>query len=185
MVSIGSLWLPILLSAVGVFIASTVIHMVLTYHRADVKSLPNEGAVDGLRGVPPGVYMFPHAASMKEMGTPAMIEKFKRGPVGVLTLRPAGAPGMGSNLVQWFVFSIVVSVFVAYVCGRVLTGPVDYMTVFRLAATVAFLGYSFSEATHSIWAGQPWSNTLRHWLDGLIYGLVTAGVFGWLWPGRM
>ena len=74
---------------------------------------------------------------------------------------------------------------VAYVCGRVLTGPVEYLTVFRLAGTVGFIGYSFSEATHSIWAGQPWSNTLRHWLDGLIYGSVTAGFFAWLWPGRM
>ena len=185
MVSIGSLWLPILLSAVGVFIASSVIHMVLTYHRADVKPLPNEGAVDGLRGVPPGVYMVPHATSIKEAGTPAMIEKFKRGPVGVLTLRPAGAPGMGKNLAQWFVFSLGVGVFVAYILSRTVAAGAEYMGVFRLAGTIAFLGYSFSEATHSIWAGQPWSNTWRHWLDGLIYGLVTAGMFGWLWPGRM
>ena len=185
MVSIGSLWLPILLSAVGVFIASSVIHMVLTYHRADVKPLPNEGAVDGLRGVPPGVYMVPHATSIKEAGTPAMIEKFKRGPVGVLTLRPAGAPGMGKNLAQWFVFSLGVGVFVAYILSRTVASGAEYMGVFRLAGTIAFLGYSFSEATHSIWAGQPWSNTWRHWLDGLIYGLVTAGMFGWLWPGRM
>jgi hypothetical protein len=185
MVSIASLWLPILLSAVLVFIASTVIHMVLKYHAADTKPLPNEGAVDGLRGVPPGVYMFPRASSMKEYGSPEMIEKRKRGPVGVLTLLPSGAAGMGKNLVQWFVFSILVSVLVAYICSRYLPASPEYMAVFRLAATVGFVGYSFSEATHSIWSGQPWSNTLRHWLDGLIYGALTAGVFGWLWPGRM
>lgn len=185
MVSIGSLWLPILLSAVGVFIASSVIHMVINYHAADTKALPNEGAVDGLRGLPPGVYAFPYAGSMKAMGSPAMAEKYKRGPYGILTILPTGVPNIGKALGQWFVFSLAVSLFVAYVCSRTLTGTVEYMTVFRLAATVAFLGYSFAEGTHSIWAGRPWSNTLRHWLDGLIYGLVTAGVFGWLWPGRM
>ena len=179
-----SLWLPILLSAVGVFIASSIIHMVLRYHRYDVRPLPSESGVDGLRGVPPGVYVFPYAESMKAMGSPAMVEKYKRGPVGVLTMLPSRPANMGKGLAQWFIFSLVMSVFVAYVCSRTLTAGVDYLTVFRLAGTVAFLGYSGAEATHSIWAGQPWSNTLRHLLDGVIYALVTAGVFGWLFPWR-
>ena len=42
MVPLTSLWLPILLSAVVVFAASSIIHMVLPYHRNDFKKLPDE-----------------------------------------------------------------------------------------------------------------------------------------------
>jgi len=45
MVSIVSLWLPILLSAAAVFILSSIIHMVLKYHNNDFKALPSEEPV--------------------------------------------------------------------------------------------------------------------------------------------
>jgi hypothetical protein len=183
--TITALWLPILLSAVGVFVVSSVMHMVLTYHRKDFSQVPNEDRVaDALRGAPAGQYMFPYSASMKEMGTPAMVEKFKRGPVGILTLRRTGMPSMGPFLVQWFIFSVVVGIFVAYVCSRTLMAGVDYLGVFRVAGVIAFLGYAGPEATRSIWGGQPWGATVRNYVDGVIYALVTAGVFAWLWPWR-
>ena len=185
MITITSLWLPILVSAVAVFVASTIIHMVLTYHRADVRALPNEDRVlDVVRGanLAPGIYFYPYSASMKEMGTPAMIEKFKRGPVGMLTALPAGPPTMPKHLAQWFAFCLVVGVFTAYVAGRALGPGEPYLTVFRIAGTVAFLGYAGAEATNAIWRGQPWGTTLRNYIDGLVYALLTAGVFGWLWP---
>lgn len=182
MVTVTSLWLPILLSAVFVFVASSVMHMVLTYHKKDYSQLPNEGVLDALRSAPPGQYMFPWAGSMKEAGSAAMIEKQKRGPVGVLTLRNPGVIGMGAALTQWFLFSIVVGIFVAYVCTRTVAAGADYLGVFRLAGTVAFLGYAGNEVTRSIWGWQPWGTTVRNTLDGLVYALLTAGVFGWLWP---
>jgi hypothetical protein len=119
---------------------------------------------------------------MKEMGTPAMMEKFKRGPVGMLTALPAGPPTMPKHLTQWFVFCLVVGLFAAYVASRTLGPGAPYLSVFRIAGTVAFLGYAGAEATNAIWRGQPWGTTLRNYLDGLVYGLLTAGVFGWLWP---
>jgi hypothetical protein len=185
MVTIPSLWLPILLSAVAVFLASWVMHIVLTYHHKDVRQLPNEDQVmNAVRGgnVAPGVYVFPYAPSAKEMGTPAMVEKYKRGPVGLLVALRSGPPEMTRSLVQWFVFSAVVSAFAAYVAGRTLLAGAEYMAVFRIAGTVAFLGYAGAEATNSIWRGQPWGTTVRNYVDGLVYGLLTAGVFGWLWP---
>ena len=185
MYSIIELWLPILLSAVIVFIASSVMHMVLTYHRKDFSRLPNEDRVaDALRDAPPGQYMFPWSSSMKEMATPPMVEKFKRGPIGMLTLRRPGMPTMGPFLVQWFIFSLFVAIFVAYVCSRTLMAGVDYLGVFRIAGVVAFLGFAGPEATRSIWGGQPWGVTIRNYIDGLIYALLVAGVFGWLWPWR-
>ena len=183
MVSLSSLWLPILLSAVGVFIASSVMHIVLTYHNKDMSQVPNEDRVmDAVRGAAPGVYMFPHAPTFKEGNSPAMKEKRKRGPVGLLTVLPSGDVAMGKALGVWFVFSLGVGVFVAYVLSRTVASGAEYMGVFRLAGTVAFLGYAGCEATRSIWGGQPWANTIRNYIDGLVYALVTAGMFGWLWP---
>ncbi len=183
MVSLGSLWLAILLSAVAVFIASSVIHMVLTYHKKDVAPVPNEDRVmDAVRGTPRGVYVFPYAAGMKEMNNPAIQEKYKRGPVAVMTVLPSGAVNMGKTLTQWFVMSLVVGLFVAYILSRTVAFGAEYMGVFRIAGTITFITYAGAEASHSIWAGQPWSNTLRHFVDALIYGLVSAGVFGGLWP---
>jgi hypothetical protein len=185
MVDLMSLWLPILLSAVAVFAASSIIHMVLPYHRTDYKKLPGEDKVlETMRneGVVPGNYHFPWAASHKELGSAEMMDKFKKGPVGIINVIPNGPPAMGKYLVMWFVFCLVISIFAAYVAGRSLTAQAEYLAVFRLAGTVAFLGYSAAQVSDSIWKGQAWSTTIKAVLDGLIYGLLTAGFFGWLWP---
>jgi len=185
MVPITSLWLPIVLSAVFVFVASSIIHMVLTYHRSDYRKLPNEEIVrEAMRkeSPAPGTYHFPHCGTMKEMGSPEMIEKFKQGPVGLVTIMPSGPPAMGKSLVTWFIYCLVVGFFVAYIAGRTLDVGTHYLAVFRVVGTVAFLSYSAARAADSIWMGVSWTTTLKHMFDGLVYGLLTAGVFGWLWP---
>jgi hypothetical protein len=185
MVSILSLWMPIVLSAVAVFIASSILHMVLTYHRRDYRQLPDEAAVlDALRRgeLPPGVYNFPYCASGKEMGTPEMQEKYKRGPIGMLSVMPSGPPKMGKFLLRWFVFCLLVSVAVACLLGGALPAGTEYMVVFHGAALAAFMAYGFGEIVAWIWKAQPVSNTLRGLFDALIYALLTAGFFGWLWP---
>lgn len=185
MVPITDLWLPILLSAVIVFVASSIIHMVLPYHRSDYRKLPEEDKVlDALRavGVTPGpMYHFPHC-TQKEMKSPEAVEKFKRGPVGLLTVIPSGPPAMGKYLAKWFLFCVLISVFVAYLTGRTRGSGAEYLEVFRVAGTAAFLGYAAAQIQDSIWKGQPWSVTFKHVFDGLIYALLTAGTFGWLWP---
>jgi nucleoside recognition membrane protein YjiH len=185
MVSITTLWLPILLSAVIVFIASSIIHMALPIHKSDYRKLPDEDKVtDALRstGVTPGrVYVFPYC-SMKDMKSPEVQEKFKRGPVGLLTVRPSGAPGLGKFLVEWFVYCIVVGIFTACVVGRTEMPGTPYLTIFHIAGTVAFVGYSLALIQNAIWKGETWGVTIKHLIDGVIYGLLTAGTFGWLWP---
>ncbi|HYT31451.1 MAG TPA: hypothetical protein VEO37_02555, partial [Thermoanaerobaculia bacterium] len=136
MVPIVSLWLPILLSAVAVFIASSIIHMVLPYHRSDYKKLPAEDDVMGaLRKfqVSPGDYIFPKPGSPKEMKDPAFQERMKKGPVGFLTVRPGITPSMGKPLPFWFLYCVVVGVFAAYVAGRALPAGAPYRAVFRFA----------------------------------------------------
>lgn len=185
MVPIHALWLPILLSAVIVFVASSIIHMVLPVHKSDYRKLPDEATVlDSLRGtgVTPGrEYRFPYC-TQKEMKSSENLEKLKRGPVGLLVIMPSGVPNMGKFLGQWFVYCVVVSILAAYLTGRTRTPGAEYLEVFRVAGATAFIGYSLAQAQNSIWRGVTWSVTLKHMLDGLIYGLLTAGMFGWLWP---
>ena len=185
MVPIMSLWLPIVLAAVIVFIVSSIIQMVLPYHRSDYRAVPSEDAVmEAMRkfNIPPGDYMMPRPASMKDMGAPQFKEKREKGPVAVMTILPPGPANMTGNLVQWFLYSIVIGVFTAYVTGRVLPAGTPYLQVFRVAGTVAFMGYALALWQNSIWYRRAWSTTIKSNIDGLIYGLMTAGTFGWLWP---
>jgi hypothetical protein len=185
MVSVISLWLPILLSAVIVFVVSSIIHMVLPYHRKDFGKVPAEDDVtDALRkfDIPPGEYVIPHAGSSKEMGSPEFKEKLTKGPVAMMTVMESGPPSMGKNLVQWFVYCIVVGIFAAYIAGRALEPGAHYLSVFRFAGCTAFVGYAVALWQNSIWYKRAWSTTLKSTFDGLVYGLLTAGTFGWLWP---
>ena len=185
MVSLLSLWIPILLSAVVVFVASSVIHMALTYHRSDYSRLPNEDkAMEELRKfqIPPGDYLVPCAGSMKDMKTPEFQEKWKKGPVIVMTVMKSGAPSMGKRLTLWFIFCLAVGFVAAYVTSRALGPGVRYLSVFRFAGCTAFVGYTFSLWQYSIWYDRSWKTTLKSTIDGLIYALLTAGIFGWLWP---
>ena len=188
MIPLTALWLPILLSAVIVFVASSIMHMVLAYHKSDYRKMPDEDRVtDALRnaGVTPGrVYFFPHY-SFKEMKSTAVVERLKRGPVGFLTLLPSGPPAMGKNLFQWFLYCIVIGIFTAYLASRTLAPGTAYLEVFRVVGTVAFLGFGAAHAQESIWAGRSWVVTFKHIFDSLIYALLTAGIFGWLWPSSL
>jgi hypothetical protein len=185
MVSLISLWLPIVLSAVAVFLASWIVHMLLRYHRSDYKPLPDEeGVVGAMRAakLTRGVYGFPHCDDPKDHSSPEMKEKFEKGPFVVLTVMPPGVPRMWKYLVGWLLYCLVLTFCVAYVASRTLVAGTDYLAVFRVVGAVAFLGYFGAEPIASIWKGQPWLTTLKNGLDGLIYALLTAGFFGWLWP---
>lgn len=186
MVSILDLWLPILLSAVFVFVLSSIIHMMLKYHANDFKAIPNEDKVmDALRpfNIPPGDYWFPRPANMADCKSPDYVKKITEGPVAMITVCENGPMKMGGSLAQWFIYSIIVSMFAAYIAGRAIPMGGSYLEVFRFAGATAFVGYALALMQNSIWYKRPWSVTLKSMFDGLLYGLVTAGTFGWLWPG--
>ncbi len=185
MTGLTALWLPILLSAVFVFIVSSIIHMASPWHKSDYPKMPNENRVrDALRplAIPPGDYMVPRAQDMNEMKSPEFAEKLKQGPVFVVTVMPNGMMSMTRNLTMWFLYSLVVSVFAAYVTGRALSQSSPYLSVFRFAGVTAFAAYALALWQMSIWYRRSWSITVKSTIDGLIYALVTAGTFGWLWP---
>jgi hypothetical protein len=185
MVPLTSLWAPILLSAVIVFVASAILHMLLPFHRKDYGKLAAEADVmNALRpfAIPPGDYVMPLAEPPARMDSPEMLEKMTRGPVVMMTVMPNGPPAMGSTFGLWFAYCVVVGLFAGYVAGSVLGPGTSYVHVFRVVGTVAFMGYSLALWQMSIWFKRSWGTTLRSTIDGLIYGMLTAGTFGWLWP---
>jgi hypothetical protein len=185
MVSLGSLWLPILVSAVLVFLVSAIIHMVLKYHNKDYTRLPNEDAVRAAirAGNPaPAQYVMPYCSDMKDMEKPEMKQKYAEGPVAVINLMRPGRPNMGKYLTQWFLFNLFVSFMIGYIAAHMVPPGTAYLEVFRVVGAIGFLTYGVGPIPESIWMGKPWKVTWKGALDGLVYGLVTAGTFGWLWP---
>ena len=185
MVTVPMLWLPILLSAVLVFVVSSIIHMVLQYHAGDSRGVPDEAKVmDALRPfrIPPGDYVMPQPASTKEMGEPAFVDKMKAGPVALITVLPNGPIAMGVSLARWFGYSLLVGAIAGYTAGLTLGPGAEYSLVFRIVGMVAFAGYSLAILQSSIWWHRSWRFTFLTMLDGAVYALLTAGTFGWLWP---
>jgi len=184
MVPVTSLWLPVLLAAVLVFVVSSLIHMFTPWHKGDVGGVPGEDeAMAALRRlkVPPGDYVMPYASSMEAMRDPDYVKKLEAGPAVFMTVWK-GTTSMTSNLIGWFIYTIVVGVFAGYVAGAALPAGSSYLEVFRFAGTTAFAGYSLALAQNSIWWRRDWGMTGRSMLDGLLYACLTAGAFGWLWP---
>jgi hypothetical protein len=181
----GSLWLPVLVSAVVVFVASSILHMVLKYHKTDYKPLPNEEGVRETlgKGDPaPGVYMTPRCDDMKQMNEPAMIAKFEKGPVALVTVLPKGRPNMGKHLGLWFGFCVLVSFTSAYVARHTLAPGAAGMLVMQITGAVAFAAYAIAQLSDSIWKGQPWSTTAKFVFDGAVYSVLTGLIFCLMWP---
>ena len=185
MVALTSLWLPILASAVLVFVASSVIHMALGYHNTDYGKLPREDdVIAALRpmNVPPGDYFLPHAGGPSGMKDPVFQEKWAKGPVATLTVLPPGANFMGAQLAQWFLYAATIALFSGYVASRTLGPGSHYLIVFRVVGATAFMGYALGLWQMSIWYKRSVATTLKSTFDGLLYACLTAGAFGWLWP---
>lgn len=184
MVTLGSLLLPIILSTIIAFVASALVWMVLPHHRKEWKGLPNEDAVRAALGarLAPGQYAIPHAETMDAWKDPAMQKKVAEGPVGFLVLRQPGRWAMGPQLVQTFLFYMAIAAIVAYVASRTLAPGADYLAVFRVVGTVAWLAFGFGYVHDAIWFSKPWSSVIKHLADSLLYALLMAGVFAWRWP---
>lgn len=180
----GSLWLPVVVSAVAVWLASSIVHMVLKYHKADYKGLGNEAAAaQALKGTAPGIYPIPYCPDPSQMKDPAVRKRYEDGPVAMVTVIPNGPPNMGKYLGLWFAFCFLVSFTAGYVARHTLTPASAGLHIMQITSTLAFVGYGYGHIMDSIWKGQPWSNTVRGLIDAAIYSVVTGLVFRFLWPG--
>ncbi len=179
--TIISLWLPIIASAVVVFIGGSVVWMAMPWHKTEWKKTPDEEAVRAaLKGTEPGMYTVPNCKDMAAMKEPEMQQKFVEGPQAFITVVPSAMPAMGGKLVMMFVYNLVVAIVCAYFVSRTLAPGADYLAVFRVAGAVAFVAYGMAYVQESIWFGRKWSSTAMSFLDALIYAVLTGGVFGWL-----
>lgn len=184
MVPLSALWLPIVLSAVIVFIASSIMHMALPYHKGDYKKLPDEDKVLptlNTAGVTRGLYVFPFCTH-KEMKSPEAIAKYEKGPVGMMIVFRNGAPFIPKYLGLWFGYCLVIAFFVAYLTAHTVAPGTYYLAVFRVVGTAAFLSFGLGPLVNIVWKGYPLGFVLKEVIDGLIYALLMAGTFGWLWP---
>jgi hypothetical protein len=187
-VSLPDLWLPILLAAVLAHFAGFLMWMVLPHHRGDWRRLPNEDALaEALRaqGAGAGQYNFPHCDKPEDMKDPAWLAKMERGPTGFLILGRPHKPSVGPSLVQYMLYTLAVSLCTAYVASRTVSPGAEYLQVFRVTGTVATLAYAGALPVLAIWFSRTWGSIAREMLDGLVFGLLTAGVFGWLWPAAV
>src|SRR4030095_9075205 len=105
MVPVTSLVIPILVSAVLVFVASSIIHMVLPYHRSDLRAIPKPKETEFLEAVrrlslSPGDYGAPHPGSSAGMKDPDFIAQMKKGPVVFMKIVPGFPPAVGANLMH-------------------------------------------------------------------------------------
>ena len=188
MVSVMSLWLPILVSTVFVFIASNLIWMVLQLHKNDWKQLPDEDALRtalNSQDLKPDEYQFPYSSGPADWKSEAWQAKFKEGPVGFLTLMPKGEMSMGKNMLFWFIYVVVIQVFIAYLTGIARPAGTGFMEVFQVAGATGVLGFAGACAPEAIWMGRQWSNVMKNIFDGIVYGLISAATFAWLWPAAL
>jgi hypothetical protein len=185
MVAWSALLLPALLSAVLVFVASSLIHTVIQWHKSEYGTLPNEDEVRAALGKSrpsPGKYVLPFCKSGKEMAAPEMQKKLAEGPNVVMFVRENGAVKLGPFLGKWFAYTVVVSLLAGYVARATLAPGAEYLQVFQVIGAAAWLAYAWGIPSDSIWMGKPWSSTFVYMIDGLIYAALTAGAFAWLWP---
>lgn len=180
-----ALWLPILASAIGIFVISSVIHMVLKWHAPEYRPLTNEDAVrDALRaGAPtPGQYVIPHCADMKDMASDAMLKKYADGPVGYLTLAANGAPNIGRSLGLWFAMSLVIAAIAGYATARIIGLEGHAHAAAHNVFIITLLAYGIGAVHDGIWMSRPWRSALFYGLDALLYAAVSGAAFLWLWP---
>ncbi len=182
MVPVVELWLPIVASVVAVFVASGIV-IALPWHRSDWKKVKDEdGFLAAVRAqqLAAGTYMFPSCAPA-DVKTPEGQARFEKGPWGTVTVL-SGKPSMGAALPKWVGYLLLVSVAIAFLVGHFVPKGGNVHAVFHQAAAAAAIVYGGEPITGWIWEGKPGSFVFKSVIDGLIYAVVTAALFAWLWP---
>ncbi|MDX2118676.1 MAG: hypothetical protein SFY96_10885 [Planctomycetota bacterium] len=185
---LAALWLPIVVSAAGVWVASAIGWMAIGHHNKDFKHLPDEaGFIDAIKhmSLAPGAYAFPNCADHARLKEPAIQELMKTGPVGSITLMRMPM-SMGGAMIKTFVVYLAISTLVAYLGWFTLphggATPLTFKHGFQVLGTAGVLGYAFAALPNGIWFGQSPRAMALGVIDGIVYGLLTGAIFCWLWP---
>ena len=177
--------IPVVLSAVAVFMASSVSHMLLPHHRNDFTKIPSEdGVMDAMRGFSPplGDYIIPAPPGPNALKDPVYMEKVNKGPIMIMTVMPNRFGDMGKLLGLWFAYLLVVMALAGHATSRVLGFGASNRDVFHTIFLFVFAGMGLALAQNSIWWARKWSTTIKGMIDALVYAAIAGGVFVWLWP---
>jgi hypothetical protein len=185
MSGIFQLWLPILATGVLIFVASSLIHMVFKWHNSDYRPLGNEDEVRAAirHGAPaPGQYLLPYCADVKDMQGTEMRKKYVEGPIAFLTVRANGVPTMAPALTQWFIYTVAIAAITGGIALQTYGLKGDPRHAAHLVGVMSLLAYAAGSVQMGIWMGKPWRSVGKDVLDGVIYGVISAFTFMWLWP---
>lgn len=181
---LAALWIPILASAVAVWIASAVIWMALPHHRKDMRKLPDEDAFMAqvrAAGISPGAYAFPYCPSHADGQKPEFKKKWEEGPTGYLSVW--GKMSMGRNMILTFLVYLVTGTLIAYLGWAGLPHEdAGFGRVMQVTGTAGVLAYCIAFIPNGIWFQMPGRAMLMNLIDGVAYGLITGAIFGVLWP---
>ena len=175
-----SLILPIVLSAVALFIASFLSWMVLQLHKQDwVKLAQEEKFIEAARGcdIPPGSYAFPACGCPEEMKSDEFKKKLEAGPHGIMTV--FGPISMGRNLGLTFVYFLVASFCLAYLTTLAVPPGADFMKVFRFVATAGFMTFYSAIVPHAIWFK---CRIVGHLIESVAFAAIIGAIFAAMWP---
>lgn len=184
---IAKLWLPMLLSAVAVWLWALLACTILALHKKDWKPLPNDDAfANALRplNLLPGVYCFPYFKDFKHFNDPAFQARWNAGPNGIIHVWRA-SQNMGATMLLSFLVYLVASFFIAY-AGYAAMGPiVPHSKTFQVIGAMGVLAYSFAGLPNMIWFQANPRAKVTAVIDGIIMGLITGAIFAALWPATI
>jgi hypothetical protein len=181
---LASLWLPIIVVPIVLFFASFLAWAILPHHKPDWKKWPDEDALlKAVResGAEPGLYLFPNIPEC-DMKNPDNQKLYARGPWGVVSVWPS-KPNMGRNMALTVLYFFVVTFFIAYLASVALPAGASFARVLQVVGTAGLLAYCAGGILQEIWFTVPLRAKVMNLLDGISYGLITAVLFGLLWPG--
>lgn len=170
--------LPIILSAVALFLASFSIRMGTPLHDGDYAKLPNEQEVmQAAEQIPGGRYVFPWA-SRAEYGSEEFLQRYVEGPRGMMVVydEPMNFP---ATLGLTFVFYLVAGMFVAYLAYKAIPVGAAFAEVFKFTAIAAIAIHGLGWLPQLIWYGD--IALVPTMIDCVVFALLTGVVFGLLW----
>lgn len=184
-VGLLSLWLPILVSTVFVFILGFFLYMVLPHHRTDFERIEEEERFSvelQNHKLKKGLYSFPYAASPVDTKDPEYQKRVETGPVGLLIIGPNEVSPSRKQLAIHLLYIAVLTAIVAYIAGQALGPGTEYLKVFQIVGATSFVAFAGGCFVLPIWFHFGWSMVLKTAADSAVFSLATAGIFAWLWP---
>lgn len=178
------LWLPIVLTAAACFIASSIMWMALPHHKASMKAIEDEGPLDRAleeMKLSPGGYYLPNCSDKAKMKSDEFKARWKNGPWAFVSI-PSGTPNFGFNLLMTLIEFLLIAFVIAYLASAALPAGAEYLKVFQIVGAAAVLAHVLGSIYHNFYQMKTMSHVVACAFDGLVYALLTAGIFAAFWP---